>query len=190
MLLKEYSQRFLKTPQLECERVILRRIRQSDAADMFSYASLPSVTRYLTWREHPDLLHTKRYLAYLDTQYRAGRFFDFAIVLRETGRMIGTVGFVSFDEANSAAEVGYVLHPDFWGKGIMTEALSRLLAFGFEELSLHRIEASFMPENAASRRVMEKCGMSFEGIRRGARLVKGVYIDVGTCAMLAEDYRK
>lgn len=190
MLLKENSRRFLKTPQLVTERLVLRKIRQSDAQDMFSYASLPIVTRYLTWNEHPDILHTKRYLAYLDTQYRAGRFFDFAIVWQETGRMIGTVGFVSFDETNAAAEVGYVLHPDFWGKGIASEALSRLIAFGFEELALHRIEAVYMPENAASRRVMEKCGMTFEGVRRGARLVKGAYIDVGTCAILLEDYQK
>ena len=190
MIQKEYVKRFLKTPQLETGRLVLRKIRQSDADDMFSYASLPKVTRYLTWNEHPDLLHTKRYLAYLDTQYRAGHYFDFAITLRDGGRMIGTIGFVSFDEANSVAEVGYVLHPDFWGMGLMTEALSRLIRFGFEELSLHRIEASFMPENGASRRVMEKCGMAFEGVRRGARLVKGAYIDVGTCAILVEDYQK
>ena len=188
MILKEYAKRFLKTPQLETERLILRKIKQSDAGDMFSYASLSCVTRYLSWSEHPDILHTKRYLAYLDTQYRAGRFFDFAIVDRASGRMIGTIGFVSFDETNAAAEAGYVLHPDFWGKGVMTEALSRLIRFGFEELSLHRIEASFMPANAASRRVMEKCGMTFEGIRRGARFVKGAYIDVGTCAILLEDF--
>lgn len=185
---RELNKRFLEKKQIETARLVLRRIRQSDAEDMYAYASLPCVVRYLSWNEHPDLLHTKRYLAYLDTRYRVGQFFDFAIVLRKSNRMIGTIGFVSFDENNSVAEVGYVLHPDFWGQGIMTEALTAIIRFGFEELSLHRIEASYIPENLASRRVMEKCGMTFEGIRRGARLVKGAYIDIGTCAILSEDY--
>jgi ribosomal-protein-alanine N-acetyltransferase len=187
---KELNKRFLEKKQIETARLILRRICRTDAEDMFAYASLPCVTRYLTWQEHPDILHTKRYLAYLDTRYRVGQFFDFAIVLRDSGRMIGTIGFVSFDENNSIGEVGYVLHPDFWNQGIMTEALGALIRFGFEELSLHRIEATYMPENLASRRVMEKCGMTFEGIRRGTRLVKGNYIDVGICAILSEDISK
>ena len=186
---KELNRRFLEKKQIETARLILRRVRRTDAEDMFSYASQEVVTRYLTWNPHPDLLHTKRYVTYLDSRYRVAQYFDFAIVLRDCGRMIGTIGFVSFDEENSIGEVGYVLHPDFWGMGIMTEALSAVIRFGFEELGLHRIEASYMPENCASRRVMEKCGMTFEGIRRGLRLVKGSYIDVGTYAILAEDYQ-
>ena len=187
---KEYVRRFLDTKQIESKHLILRKIRPIDAEDMFSYASLPQVTKFLSWCEHPDLIHTKRYITYLETRYRACQFFDFAIVLKRSGRMVGTVGFVSIDEANNLAEVGYVLHPDFWNLGIMTEALSCLLRFGFEEVGLHRIEAVYMSENLASRRVMEKCGMTFEGIRRHARFVKGAYVDVGICAILAEEYLK
>ena len=61
---KELNKRFLEKKQIETTRLILRRICRTDAEDMFAYASLPCVTRYLTWQEHPDILHTKRYLAY------------------------------------------------------------------------------------------------------------------------------
>lgn len=187
---KEYVRRFLETKQIESKHLILRKLHISDAEDMYAYASSPRVTQFLSWGEHPDLIHTKRYLTYLESRYRACQFFDFAIVSKRSGRMIGTVGFVKIDEVNNLAEVGYVLHPDFWNLGIMTEALSCVLRFGFEEVGLHRIEAVYMPENLASRRVMEKCGMTFEGIRRRARFVKGTYVDVGVYAILAEEYSK
>ena len=190
MQIREYIRRFLDTKQIESERLVLRKLRRTDAEDMFAYASLPRSSRYLSWSEHPDIIHTKRYLTYLESRYRAAQFFDFAIVLRDSGRMIGTIGFVNIDETNNLAEVGYVLHPDFWNCGIMTEALSCLLRFGFEEVGLHRIEAMYMEENLASRRVMEKCGMTFEGIQRQARFIKGAYCNVGVCAVLESEWRK
>ena len=73
--------------------------------------------------------------------------------------MIGTCGFTKFDYSNNAAEIGYVLNSDYWGKGYCSEAVSKIIEFGFESLKLHRIEARYMKENIRSRNVMEKCGM-------------------------------
>jgi ribosomal-protein-alanine N-acetyltransferase len=120
--------------------------------------------------------------------YREGSFYDWGVILRDSGHLIGTCGFTRFDFENSSAEVGYVLHKDHWGKGIAAEALKAVLQFGFCELGLQRIEGRFMTKNEASRRVMEKNGMTFEGILKGAVFVRGNYVDVGVCAILREDY--
>ena len=71
-----------------------------------------------------------------------------------------------------------------------TEAAMAVITFGFEALGLHRIEAKFMPENLRSKRVLEKCGMSYEGTCKGAIFAKGRYFDYELFAMTEEDYKK
>ena len=104
--------------------------------------------------------------------------------------MVGTCGFTSFNCVSDSAEVGYVLNPEYWGKGIATEALTRVLRFGFEELKLHRIEARFIQENERSLHVMEKVGMTFEGVMREGMLIKGRYRNVGVCSILKKEYEE
>ena len=104
--------------------------------------------------------------------------------------MIGTCGFASLDSENDRGELGYVLNPDYHGKGYGTEAARRVLQFGFDVLHLHRIEAKFMQENRASLHVMEKLGMTLEGYRRDGMLIKERYRTIGVCAILASDFYK
>lgn len=175
---------FTRMPKIVTERLLLRKLLPTDASDMYEYASLSSVTRYLLWNPHPDLNYTKRYLAYLQARYRLGEFYDFALICRADNKMIGTCGFVRFDTANESAEVGYVLNPHYYNQGYATEALRAVLDFGFTTLGLHRIEARYMKDNAASRRVMEKCGMQFEGVFHHLMFIKGRYEDIGICAAI------
>ena len=151
---------FTDPPTLSTERLTLRKIAVCDARDMFSYSCLDEVTKYLLWDAHPTEEYTKNYIEYLQERYAAGDFYDFAIVSKETDRMIGTVGFTTFDLPNRSAEVGYVVSPSYQGRGYATEALKRLISFGFEILGLSRISAVCMDGNAASLRVMEKCGLT------------------------------
>lgn len=180
---------FSHFPELETERLHLRAMRVSDAADMYDYARRAEVTKYLLWSPHPDITYTRRYLEYLAGRYRLGQFYDWAIINKADGRMIGTCGFVRFDCPHNSAEIGYVLNPDYQGQGYMYEAARRVMKFGFSVLGLHRIEARYMVENAPSRQVMEKLGMTFEGVKRGSMLVKGLYRDIGYCAILANAFR-
>lgn len=177
---------FKDPPVLKTERLILRRMLRTDASDMFEYARLPEVTKYLLWEPHINEKYTARYLSYVQSQYRAGEFYDWAITLG--GKMIGTCGFTSFDHRNNSAEVGYVLSPAFHHRGLATEALLRVMYFGFTVLSLHRIEARFMVGNDESRRVMERVGMSFEGVAKDSIFVKGHYVSVGTCAVTKDEF--
>lgn len=180
---------FSRMPVLETERLTLRAMQVSDAEDMYDYAKRPDVTRYLLWRPHTDIAYTRQYLTFLSRRYRIGMHYEWAIVLKESGHMIGTCGFANIDCPNNTAEIGYVLHPDHHGKGIVAEAALRVMRFGFSVLGLHRIEARFMKENTPSEQVMKKLGMHFEGIRREAMLVKGLYRDIGIYAILANEFR-
>jgi ribosomal-protein-alanine N-acetyltransferase len=179
---------FSRIPVIETARLRLRCLCQGDSSDMYRYACREDVTRYLLWDPHSSPEYTGRYLSMIQAQYRAGEFYDWAIEYIADRVMIGTCGFTSFDIENNRAEIGYVLNPDYWGKGIAPEAVSAVLDYGFRTLSINRIEARYMIGNDRSRRVMEKCGMRFEGVMRSLLYVKGNYRDIGICSILYSDY--
>ena len=187
---KDLGRIFSNIPTIKTERLILRKLAVSDCFDMYDYSRLKEVTEYLTWSPHHDIEYTKAYLKSLPHHYKTGAFYDWAIVLADSEKMIGTCGFTRFDLPNNSAEIGYVINPEYRGQGIAVEAAAAVLEYGFETLLLNRIEARYMNGNTASRRVMEKLGMTFEGIRRGALFVKGAYRDIGTCAILKDEFIK
>lgn len=179
---------FSHIPTLETDRLLLRGMRVSDAADMYAYSRRPSVTEYLTWDPHTSVEETRDYLTYVGQRYRTGDFHDWSMICKEDGHMIGTCGFTSFNCLADSAEIGYVLNPAYQGQGLATEAVRRVLKFGFEELSLHRIEAHFIQGNDASLRLMERVGMTFEGYARESMKIKGRFRTIGTCAILRGEF--
>ena len=181
---------FSKIPTLETERLILRKMLVSDKEDVYAYSRRADVTEYLTWAPHESLSYTQDYLRYIGQRYSVGDYFDWAVVEKASGRVIGSCGFTRFDYPNDAGEIGYVLHPDFSGKGYATEAVQEIVRFGFVALKLHRIEAKYLKGNDRSVRVMERLGMQYEGERREAMLVKGSYRTVGTYSILASEYQR
>lgn len=181
---------FEKMPTLQTERLIIRPMRTSDSYDMYEYACREDVTEFLLWSPHPSVGYTREYLAYIEARYARGEFFDWAIALAESGKMIGTVGFTKIYPSHNSAEIGYVLNPEYHKQGIGYEAAKRIVDFGFNELELHRIEARFMKGNTASKRLMEKLGMTFEGYSRDSMLVKGKYRTVGTCSILRNEWEQ
>ena len=179
---------FTRIPTLETNRLTMRKILPADCADMYDYSRREETSRYLLWSPHTNLRYTKKYLTHVQNAYRNENFYDFALVDKESGRMIGTCGFTSFDLQNNSAEIGYVLHPEFWGKGLAKEAVFRLMAFGFAELRLHRLSAKIMTNNTASKRVAEKCGMRHEATYVEGMLIKGRYETIDEYALLAKEF--
>ena len=125
----------------------------------------------------------------IDKKYKKAEFYDWGVVVKSDNRLVGTCGFTSFDIENNSAEIGYVINSSFCGLGLASESARAVVTFGFEALRLNRIEGNFMPENHASRRVLEKCGMRSEGIRRQAVYAKSNYIDIEISAMTYSDYK-
>ncbi len=182
------AQFFSDPPEIITPRLLLRALKKKDCRDMYEYSCDREVTKYLTWDPHSDARYTMQYLSYILPKYKSGEFHDWAVVFRENGKMIGTCGFTSFDYRHNSAEIGYVLNRDYWGKGIAAEAIRAVMRVGFFHLNLHRIEAKYMAGNTQSRRVMEKCGMRFEGMRRDAMYIKNAYATIGVCAILSTEF--
>lgn len=186
--MKLFDKIFKRGPVIETKRLILRQMRVSDARDMYEYARLPEVTRYLLWAPHESLAYTESYLRQVENAYSRDEFHDYGVILKKNGKFIGTCGFANLDMANFKGEIGYVLNPDYWGMGIAAEAVNAVLCLGFDRMGLNRIEARYMAGNENSRRVMEKCSMTFEGIQRQSLFVKDRFCDIGVCAILAKDF--
>lgn len=182
-----YQGIFSHLPKLETERLILRPLKMSDAWDMFVYAQDPEVSRHVLWETHRTIRDSRQFLRAAIRQYRHGRPGSFAIALKESGRMIGTIGFMWVNVDYRSAEVGYSLSRDYWNRGIMTEALRAVLRFGFDQLRLNRIEAQHEVDNPASGRVMAHVGMRYEGILRKRLKNKGKFVDVALYAILRDD---
>ena len=174
---------------LKTDRLILRPIKRSDAQDLYAYAQDPAVSRHVLWDAHKNVQESRQFIRAARRQYRRGLPGSFAITLRDSGRMIGTVGFMWLNPDWQSAEVGYSLSREYWNRGIMTEALRAVIAFGFDTLGLNRIEAQHETDNPASGRVMQHVGMRYEGTLRQRIKNKGKYVDVKLYAILRGDTR-
>jgi ribosomal-protein-alanine N-acetyltransferase len=153
------------------ERVLLRPLAVRDADDMFVFASDPEVTRYLPWEAETNVAMVRGFLQDQVARRRRGESIGFSIVHRETGVMIGSTDLMELKAARGQAEIGYLIARAYWSQGLMTEAARLTLGYGFSALHLNRIIAWADQDNAASRRVLEKLGMTVAGSEY--RYVKG-----------------
>ncbi len=178
---------FRRLPLLETTRLVLRPLRMRDAEDLFLWTSDPEVARYVLWPAHTSVRETREYIRYIRRLYRSALPSSWGIVLKETGRVIGTVGFMFYSPENLSCEIGYSLSREYWNRGIMTEAVSRVLRSVFGDLPVIRVEAQHDVRNPASGRVLEKCGMKKEGVLRSRVINKGEPADVALWAVLKSD---
>ncbi|WP_081264958.1 GNAT family N-acetyltransferase [Prescottella equi] len=163
------------------EKVVLRRFRPEDHDDVHAFASDPDVCRFMSWGPNSQA-DTRDFLAQAVT-VRPSRL-DLAILADQ--RLIGSASVWTTDIEHRTGELGYTLRADAWGQGHGTDAARALLRLGAEHLRLERIAATCDVDNLASARVLGKIGMSFEGILRGYRLVRGERRDHLAFARLIE----
>ena len=177
-------------PDLRTPRLRLRKLTMRDAPDIYRYSRDPEVARHVLWDAHRSIGESRAYLRYMLRRYRTHECGSWGIELLETGRVIGTIGFMWVQEDNAAAEVGYSLAREYWGRGLMTEALRAVIQYGFDHMQLNRIEAQHETTNPASGAVMRKCHMQHEGTLRSRLFNKGRYVDVELYAILRKDYNR
>lgn len=180
---------FSSLPVIETDHLLLRKFRRRDAADVFAAFSDPAVARYVLWEPHRSISDSKAYIRAMHRLYRNCVPSSWAVVLKDTGHVIGSIGLMWYDPVNHSAEVGYSLARSCWNHGFGTEALNAVLHKVFAVLPLNRIEAQHDVRNPASGRVMEKCGMHREGILRSRVYNKSEYVDVVLYSILASDQR-
>ena len=182
------AQFFYNLPLLETKDLVLRKPCMKDAKDIFRYASDEEVARYVLWEPHRRLSETRMFVRSLRSRCRAGWPSSWVVVLRETGTVIGTIGFVWYSSENNSAELGYSFSREHWNHGYATQALKAVTDTLFRSLPLNRLEAQHDVRNPASGRVMQKSGFVREGTLRGRILNKGEYVDTALYAFLRSDW--
>ena len=147
---------------LETPRLLLRAFREEDAADFFAYASVPGVGEMAGWKHHESTEDTQRVLGMFLVEKNV-----FALVHKESGRVIGSLGLHVADtqgtpyEDKRCKEIGYVLSKAYWGRGLMPEAVGEVIRYCFEELGAEVLTVGHFEGNDQSKRVIEKSGFTF-----------------------------
>lgn len=167
---------------LETKRLILRSLVSDDFEAVHSWAGNPENTRYMKWGSNTKG-QTKGFLS----KVKQGK--DFAVVLKESDIVIGSCGIYP-DSENDTAEMGWILHMEYWKCGFGTELCGALIHYGFQDLRLRRIFTECAAANYGSYRIMERNGMRREGNYKKAfwARVDKEWIDAMGYAILAEEY--
>ena len=154
---------------LETTRLRLRPFREDDVQAIYDNSSAPEVGLNAGWKPHESLTESYDVLHLMVLDQPT----VWAIERRGDGRVMGSIGLIadSARQYGSVRAVGYSLGTAYWGRGYMTEALRAVTEYGFERMSLDLISATCYPDNARSRRVLEKCGFTYEGRLHRAELL-------------------
>ena len=153
-------------PVLETERLKLREITKDDAVGIFACFSNDDVTRYYGQETLQNIEQAEKFVEFFSKNYNEKRGIRWGIETRETREFIGTIGFNAWSPNHRRAEIGYEIHPDQWRKGYTSEALSKVLTFGFDVMDLTRIGAIVFIDNEASNNLLTKIGFQKEGVLR------------------------
>lgn len=177
------------TKIIETDRLILRPFRSEDAPLMFkNWAGDKEVPRYLTWNVHRSVSDTENVVNMWVAQYNDISTYNWVIVLKELGEPIGSISVARIYENIDGAEIGYCIGKPWWGRGIMTEAFSAIIPYLFE-VGFNRIDAAHAVKNPASGRVMQKCGLTYEGtLRQFFRATSGELMDISFYSILKEEF--
>lgn len=181
---------FKNLPVIETPRLRLRKLSMRDAGDMFEYASVPEVAEHVVWEHHRNISDSMHYLRIVTQQYEDGQPAPWAIVHKELGKMIGTIGYHRWSVNDKHAEVGYALSKTYWNNGYVTEVFKEVIRFGFEKMGLNRVEATCKLLNTASEKVMIKCGLKFEGILRQRLFAKSEFHDLKIFSITGNEWEK
>ena len=177
------------TVLLETERLILRRFTMEDDAAMFAnWVTDPDVTRYLMWKTHDNVEETRQILSEWVSSYEKPGHYHWAMEIKETGTLIGSIAAVIVKDDIEMVHIGYCIGKAWWRKGYTSEALMRLVQFFFEDVGMNRVESRHDPRNPNSGKVMKKAGLRYEGTMRAADWNNQGRCGAAYYAILAKDY--
>lgn len=169
--------------QLETKRLFLRPWQDSDAEDLYLYASHPDVGPIAGWPIHTSVENSRTIIKTVLTKPEI-----YAVVLKQTGHAVGSVGLMIGKESDLAipeteAEIGYWIGVPFWGQGLIPEAMRELIRHGFEDLHLEKLWCAYFDGNSKSKRVQEKCGFTYHHTNQNVfwKLMRDIRTEHITC---------
>ncbi|MFV0394203.1 MAG: GNAT family N-acetyltransferase [Coprobacillaceae bacterium] len=171
--------------KLHTTRLIIRPFTTEDIYDFYEYAKQENVGIHAGWPAHDNIEISKEILqTFIDGEEA------FAIEYIENKKVIGSIGLhIQKERAVDCRNLGYVLHPNYWGKGLATEATLAMLQYAFNEMHLEMVIANHFPYNIQSKRVLEKCGFIYEGcLRKKYKLFNGQIFDAYSYSITKEEW--
>lgn len=175
-------------PEFETDRLFLRKLAYEDLEDVYEFCSNPNVSGPMTWETNTTKEKTRQFLEHVITGYSKGEAGEWGIVWKETNKIIGVAAIIEWSNKHQSIEIGYFLSENYWGKGIVTEALGKIIEYGFTILNTNRIEGRCDADNIGSQKVMKKLGMKYEGTLRKNEWIKGEFRDTQYFSILANEF--
>ena len=182
---------FTTVPTLTTSRLRLREIRPADAEAIFATSSDEEAMRFIGRETHRTIEDTRDYMQLQQLRYDERTVIRWGITLRndDHDQVIGSCSLHHFDEGYHRAEIGYELNRAYWGQGIMPEAVSAVLTYGFTEMGLHRIEAVIDDANTRSKSLLLKLGFQYEGNLRQRFVSHNGFEDEYYYGLLHDEWR-
>ena len=175
---------------LSTSRLTLRKMEINDAAILYKYWSDNSVTRHMNINSFTDIVQAEQMISFLNGLSDEGKLIRWTIINRSDGLIVGSCGYNSFSIENLRGEIGYELGREFWGQGLMTEALTVIIKYGFSTIGLNRIQALVEKGNIASQKLLAKLGFQQDGLLREYEVSKGVPVDLFIYSLIKRDIEK
>ena len=179
------------TKNLETERLILRKVKKEDSEEAYNnWCNSDKVSKYVVWEKHNNVQVTKELFELWENDYENLDTFRWIVELKDTHELIGTIDvmgkkYFKYD----VCEIGYCYGENFWYKGYASERLKRVIEYLFEEVGFEVIYANHLINNPGSGKVMEKSGMTKEGILRGRMIDKeGIRNDLISYSITKDEY--
>lgn len=174
-------------PQLESERLLYRAYKLKDAAALLNIRNHDAVSKYMDTMIPYRIEDSEDRIKLYHNTFKEKKGITWAIVEKQSNSLIGDFGIWDIDKKNSRGEIGYILHPDFWKKGYMSEALNTLIRFGFDHINLHSYEANVNIANENSKALLLKFGFKLEAYFRENFYYDGQFLDSEIYCLLKSD---
>jgi ribosomal-protein-alanine N-acetyltransferase len=176
---------------LKTNRLVLRPLSEDDAQSIYENVKENDIAKWLIRLPQPYPSDGAiKFIRKSEENMKKGMSYELAVRLKSNNELIGVMSFCEVDKKNKNAEIGYWVTKKYWNMGYATEAGKRLLEFGYNVLNLERIFAKCVPENAPSKKVLEKIGMKYEGNFRHEFFREGKFIDMMYFGIIREDWKE
>lgn len=178
---------FTPFPILYTDRLVLRQIDTNDANEIFAIRSDKEIMRYIDRPLAISIEDALQLIQKINNSLITEDGVSWAITLKDTTTLIGTIGFWRMEKEHYRAEIGYILHPAFQGKGIMSEAITAVLNYGFKAMKLHSVMANVNPDNGASIKLLERNNFTREGYFKESYFYNGKFLDSAIYTIITQE---
>lgn len=179
---------FQQFPLLETPRLQLRNLQERDQPRLFEIRSHPEMMRYIGRPLMKEESDARALCEVIWQEYAEGKSLHWTMCLQGQDTLIGNILLHKLEREHLRAELGYLLHMDYWRQGLMLEATRRVIRFGFEDLGLHSLYARIDPANAASAALLEKLGFQRVACLRESFYFNGAFTDTVIYDLLRREW--